>query len=250
LIWKKGQNRADIVLSVSTGVQIGAQGGTKMAKKSATEQMIKVLPRGIREKLATGYDMVQSTLSCEKKWEDFCKSIRDDDSRRNVSHRLNLGLQERPPKLDEVRKRDALQHRAEDYFRPESTTPYLDPTYKTGREHLQVVARRLIASLFYFEELERPQLLGLEQKTVKKTGFLRCRLSSHMKQQFHSLLGSMPQFRISEGDVSRGLPTPKFDDNAFSSQIDFVVSGDSYTIEIYFPTENWRGVWEPISGYS
>ena len=251
LIWNQGTHRADIILSIGSKIQQDSQGHSNNAKNSKTKKMLKRLPGGIRVKLTTGYDMVESTLNCEKEWIDFCHSVRDDPSFSQVLHRLNVGLDGKPPKLDEVVKMDALQSQAEQFFRTPKKV-YNHPHFNTAHEHLRAVVRRLIASLFYFEEASREKSLS-QTKTQRIVGYLRCRLRPELNRHFTRLLEDKPQFSITEeGMMPKDITNLDFDMATFSSKVDIGINGDaeSWIIKIYFPTQSWGSEWEPISGFS
>src|SRR2546421_5588842 len=61
LIWRDNKN-PDIILSVGTGMQVNFSGGAKSARSSKMGLVQKMIPKGVRTKIATGYDMVLSTL--------------------------------------------------------------------------------------------------------------------------------------------------------------------------------------------
>ncbi|KAL8925657.1 MAG: hypothetical protein Q9208_003340 [Pyrenodesmia sp. 3 TL-2023] len=96
----------DILLSIGTGIQVGADGCAKSAGKRHKTAM-RLLPEGIRGKIAVGLDVIQSTVDCNRQWDEFVKSMKWDRDAHRVCHRLNIGLQERPPILDDV---DAILH--------------------------------------------------------------------------------------------------------------------------------------------
>jgi hypothetical protein len=251
LIWKNGNNRADIVLSLGSGVQTNREGDKrKSTKQSKTKYVLRMVPKGLKKKITTSYHMVTSTLDCEREWHEFVASVRDDKSFVRVCHRLNVGLEEKPPKLDDIEMMGTLQYETDYYFSGTAIKRYINREYKTGREHIQAVASRLVASLFYFEEVSLHPQAPLNQKKLRAvSGLLRCRLSRNMEKQFAFLVASKPEFRICErGSTPREISCLGFDMKAFCSTIEFLVSGDAWIIEVSYAHMNWN--WEAISGFS
>lgn len=226
----------------------------------------KAIPAGIRRKVAVGYDMIVSTLDCEKQWSDFVSSKRSDQRSDRHCHRLNLGLDMKPPKLDDVKSMEELESLTREYFSddPKAAPAYLNPIYATGRDHLRAIARRLLAVLFYFEESPpssisspiRPtastQSLNMSHHRV--TGTIWCRLSPAMTQQFESLIRSGLKFRVRQGRHTQAIThvnprPPHFNLQNFSSKVEFLVSPHrgQQVIEVLLSGRN--GVWEAISGY-
>jgi hypothetical protein len=164
----------------------------------------RLIPSGLRTKIATGYDMVQSTLDCGREWKGFTNSIREEGQFIHICHRLNIGLDTTPPKIDNVAKISGLEEHARAYFARHKGS-YFNDKYRNAHDHVVVVARRLVACLFYFEEDPPTDNAGLAGTVNKRTGFLRCRLSPTMKAQFSSLIYSGPVFRVRRGDVIRAI---------------------------------------------
>ena len=230
----------DIILSIGTGIQTDMDGATKSLGKGL-KLAKKLIPKGLKGKIAVGLDMVQSTTDCERQWKEFTFSNRSDISLFRVCHRLNIGLAGRPPDLDDVGSIADLRHKAEEYLDPTSKR-YLNQSYKSAHAHVKVVAQRLIAALFYFEPLALSD--GI------RTGILHCRLSSSMQNQFKRLLNANPSFRachrIERGSWSFCDLRPKFDVENFSSTISFEEGTKEQRIEMQLP--HWPSG-EPISGY-
>lgn len=82
-------------------------------------------------------DHLHTSLDSERTWTEFTSSRRVDGCDRSRYVRLNPELDEHPPKLDEV---DQLQHLG-------SLTRY----HIAGDQSLKVLARRLVATSFYFD---------------------------------------------------------------------------------------------------
>jgi hypothetical protein len=240
------------VLSIGTGVLTKPSGKTKSAEASKSKMLHKMIPSGIRKKITTGYDMVRSTLDCEREWEDFVSSKRHDPSLVGVCHRLNVGLEEKPPKIDDILKMGWLKIETDYYFSSKARQHYFNKDYRIGYDHIQVVARRLVASLFYFERVSASSHSSPPDQNHRRkaSGFLRCRLSPTMETQFASLISSKPEFRTTEGErPPTSIPRFQFDSLTFSSpELELSVSSDSWTIEVRFPSLSRK--WEAISGHS
>lgn len=239
LIWPNDVP-VDILVSIGTGIYTDRDGtikspnlGLRIAKG--------MTPKGLKGKLAVGYDMVQNTMDCNKIWEDFVASHYD---RKHDCHRLNIGLTRPPPKIDAIDQISSLRALAERYLAP-SYPSYIVNEHKSAHEHILAVARRLIAALFYFDR-EGP----LNRET--DTGILRCRLSSGMKIQFKNVLNEKPAFRVRRFIPHHGWEENrlrlKFDTNTFASDrisVDTQLSR-GYVIQMTMP--RWS-IWECISGF-
>jgi hypothetical protein len=212
LLWRD-KSPPDIILSVGSGIQADTEGTTKSVGKRLKVAK-KLIPKGLRGKIAVGLDMIQSTLDCDRQWNEFVSSTKWDRDISSVCHRLDIGLVERPPNLDDVAAIPSLKYEAKKYLHPEETR-YLDKRYASAHEHISAVARRLTAALFYFEE-------DRASTTEKCIGYLHCRLSAGMMSQFENLVNAGPSFRVR----TRGSPLANtiklgFDLKAFSAKITF-----------------------------
>jgi hypothetical protein len=248
LIWREGCSKPDIILSVGAGLRTDIGGATHYKKTSKTKVILKLVPKGIRKKITTGYDMVVSTMDCEKEWEEFTYSMQHDAGFVNVCHRVNVGLLEKPPKLDDINSMHSMQQESDNYLKRSSHHRYNDGRFFNAHAHIRLIARRLLASLFYFEEMtHQPETRQL--RTARKiTGFLRCRLSPSMRQQFRSLSQEKMEFGIYEhGSDTRELSKPEWDMESFCSVVEFLVNSDSWRIQVKFLERS--NAWEPISGY-
>lgn len=260
LIWPKGNNRPDIILSVGTGIQVQASGGMKQAEGSKVNMLRKLLPRGLQKNIATAYDMLLSTLSCEKEWDDFIDAHRHDPKFIKSCHRLNVGLTGKPPKLDDIGSIPLLESEARDYLSSKSpqrqTNTGLDRGYVNAHQHIRTVARRLKSALFYFDEVHTsPEKQDTTSTNLHRiSGYIKCRLSPTMTPQFASLLKSRPVFRVCEReDTFREVSQPKFDLESFSSDlVDLFLSPgcpiDKWRVEVRF--SEYSSIWECISGFS
>lgn len=234
----------DILLSIGTGIQVDVNGSTKSAGKRQKIGM-RLLPKGLRGWVAAGLDVVQSTVDCNRQWDEFVNSKRWDRNTHRVCHRLNIGLTERPPKLDDVEAIMTLKSEATRYLHHKGPgTAYLNKRYRTAHKHIAAVARRLTAALFYFEST--PVDEGGESG-----GVLHCRLSSAMRDNFRRLLNEQPKFRVCQKvRQDRWSCTTfgaQFDERTFAGTVSFRAISEDIVIEMTFP--GWNGCWERISGF-
>ncbi|KAK3941958.1 hypothetical protein QBC46DRAFT_352819 [Diplogelasinospora grovesii] len=246
----------DIIVSIGTGIQVEANGRVKESRSHRLEKVKKLLPGGIRKKVEAGLDMVNATLDCHREWVDF-KGAMQGSLRRN-SHRLDVGLLEKPPPLDAVQNMQSLLNDCQDYFSPPSYSAqappprYMDSRYATARAHIHVVARRLIASLFYLSHVLPGDMKGGRYKS-----HIHCRLTPQSESAI-SLLGLEPQFRMREvgsenNDIINAItyinPQHPFNRDTLSSHVQFEVSEGHYTryIEVQFARRETE--WEPIGGF-
>jgi len=241
-IWKD-EAPPDILLSVGTGIQVGPKG---IAKSASMRQKtgVRLLPRGMRGRIAVGLDVVQSTLDCNRQWDEFVTSMKWDRTTHRVCHRLNIGLEDRPPNLDDISAIATLKEKARMYLKQEQR-PYLNRRYKSAHKHVLAVAQRLTAALFYFE----PTATHEDGMCV---GILHCRLGSAMRDNFRHFLNEAPTFRVRQrvpGDKWWNSELkPRFDELTFSGRIAFKVRSERRVIEMTLP--KWSGSWERISGFS
>ncbi|KAL8904081.1 MAG: hypothetical protein Q9207_003508 [Kuettlingeria erythrocarpa] len=237
----------DILLSIGTGIQVRANGRAKSTSKRQKTAM-RLLPKGIRGRIAVGIDVIQSTVDCNRQWDEFVKSMKWDRNTHRVCHRLNIGLEDRPPNLDDVDAIVHLKQKATRYLRRrdpgQAGVPYVNKRYKTAHRHFVAVARRLTAALFHFE-------MTVISDVGKCSGTLHCRLSPAMRDNFRRLLNESPKFRVcqrirSDRWSSTAL-SPHFDERTFAGGISFQVTSEDIVIEMTF--SKWSGVWERISGF-
>ena len=196
----------DIILSLGTGLETDKE-GRKQTKDKRRRIIKKIVPNGLQEKVAVGINMIQSTLDCNQQWEDFV-SQRSPETK-NVCHRLNIGLQARPPNLDDVDSIQRLSNEAANYLAPAGESfwepgRYMDTDYSFAQAHLHVIARRLLAGLFYFEQ-------NLRQDDGIVHGYLFCRLSPDSADSLKQLVHAGLSFRVQHHDKARGKPSTGID---------------------------------------
>jgi hypothetical protein len=238
LIWKD-KSPPDIILSIGTGILADNAGATKsggMAVKIAKT----FVPKGLKGKIAVGLDMIRSTLDCDKQWDDFTSAFGREVDLMGACHRLNVGLNDRPPNLDDVAAIPYLKYETERYLHPDHKI-YIDKGYRSAHQHIQAIARRLLASLFY---LDRGK-----QSSNKFSGILHCRLSPTMTEQFRRLSQSDLKFRLRQRVKDQGIfvstINTDFDLRTFSSKIEFEIISKVLVIEVQMA--RWP-IWERISG--
>jgi hypothetical protein len=251
-IWPNDKLRPDLVLSLGTGIGIEQHQQHRRQVNANNKKRVKeTVPKGLRKNISTAYDMIASTLNCEKEWDDFLYAHRDDRCFVSNCHRINVALFERPPKLDDVSQMNMLQDKAIDYLEKGRSQinggipPYTNKKYRNAHEHIKVVADRMIATLFYFDDTAR------HNDPPAISGFLRCRLSPSMRKQFASILDSGPEFRVQDRDrrARNFIRQPQFNMNTFSSPVRFLVGEPvtGYWIEIRIRSRN--ADWQPIGGF-
>ena len=255
LLWNDNTVRPDLVLSIGTGVQTGHSATAKSASKSKAGLIQSLIPRGLKKKFATGFDMIVATLDCSNEWKQYVTSKMQDPLFAARCHRLDVGLVDKPPKVDEVKEVGNLEREAQEYL-GEHYYQYMDPLYKNAHEHIKVVARRLLASLFYFIK-KAPQDGGGAHDDTKESGTLQCRLSPTMDVQFASLMASGPVFRVQEvfsgrtvnQDVVYVNRQQPWHHATFSSEICYRInsSAERRVIQVQFPRRSF--VFENISGF-
>lgn len=158
LIWPDlAEANPDLVLSI----------GTSYNQKSPRKSLISPSPANWgmvahwKQLAKIAIDHVQSTLDCEMTWHKFRNGISGDDQVKDRYIRLNLPLEQDPPRLDQVRAMDELQDRTTTYWARES-------------KQIKAVADRLLATAFYFET--GPGLITEnEDQTIHVSGSILCR---------------------------------------------------------------------------
>jgi hypothetical protein len=213
-----------------------------------------MLPRGVRKKVETGIDMVEATLNCHREWVNFHSTLRG--RLRKNSHRLDVGLRSKPPALDDVESMWSLAHEAQTYLyngqnQNFQKLSYLHPDYALARDHIQAVARRLKASLFYLS-----QVLDTHMEGGVYQGTIHCRLTPRSAAA-RALIAQKPRFRLHEIGKSRSeainpieeMSSRWFQDSTLSGPVEIRVSDGEYQrlVEVQFP--NREDHWEPIGGF-
>lgn len=251
-IWSSGAP-PDIVLSLGTGIQIGDDGKITETKDLKYEGFKKVLPQGMKRMVETGLDMVQATMNCQREWVDFKSAFRGRLGRN--CHRFNIGLQNKPPSIDQIDQVDDLSTKSQiyirDYNRYTTQRKYMQPEYARPRDHIITIARRLLASLFYIsDELPKSMPSGPFNTT------LHCRLPPQSEGAYN-ILNSQALFRLKEVNahgeevfhaVKLMLPE-MLDYQTLSGSVELYISEGSHerSVEVQFPRRGKH--WEPIGGF-
>ncbi|KAF5688686.1 calcium-independent phospholipase [Fusarium denticulatum] len=251
-IWP-GSLAPDIILSVGTGMVVDSKSGEMKTKhNSKLEPFKKCIPKGYLMRIEAGLGIIQSSTSCHEAWKEF-KSMSVTDRRlRHNCHRLNVGLKQRV-EMDDVEKMESLVEECEKYLCDGTKMFYYDKTYRTAPEHLQTVARRLLASLFYY--------VGPLERTMKKgkcVGKIFCRLEAGSASA-RELLRDHVRFRlgqVQENGTKAVYPrilhhrdSTGWDLRDLSALMVLRVEEGTCRrwIEVNLP--HWRDEWEPISGF-
>ncbi|KAF4996592.1 hypothetical protein FDECE_12381 [Fusarium decemcellulare] len=243
----------DILVSIGTGIVVDSESGRwKRNSRMTMESLKKLLSSGHRKQVEIGFDMAQSTHDCHKAWFGFRREWIPRGSRlQKNSHRLNVGLLQRVD-LDDVDKMEMLQNDSRNYLDRKATIPYYIKSYNSAFQHIQVVARRLIASLFYFTGTIQDRMEGGDIR-----GTIYCRLVPDTDSAT-SLLQENLSFRLRQDCWTDGTSTispVKYEDEIgpfgedLSAPVAVRVAEGTYQrfIEVNLP--HWRGEWEPISGF-
>ncbi|KAK0628303.1 hypothetical protein B0T17DRAFT_149884 [Bombardia bombarda] len=255
-IWPTSSSEPDIIVSIGTGIHVDKDGRVKNSRNDRLESVKMMLPGGLRKKVETGLDMVEATLDCHREWVDF-KEATQGRLRQN-SHRLDVGLFNKPPPLDAVNKIQELWWDCRNYFSRESydkkpPPPYMDSTYRSAHEHIKTVARRLLASLFYLEHFLTTDMKDMPYKSV-----IHCRLIPQSEGAI-SLLALKPQFRLREVDSNDSeIIKPiqfvnaenNFDEKTLSAAVEFRASSGLFSrfVDVRYQRRQ-NLVWEPIGGF-
>ncbi|KAG9499651.1 hypothetical protein J7337_008110 [Fusarium musae] len=251
-IWP-GSLPPDIILSVGTGMVVDSKSGEMKTKhNSKLEPFKKCIPKGYLMRIEAGLGIIQSSTSCHEAWKEFRSMSVTDRRLRHNCHRLNVGLKQRV-EMDDVEKMNSLIEECEEYLCDGTNMFYFDKAYRTAPEHLQTVARRLLASLFYY--------VGPLERTMKRgkcVGKIFCRLEAGsasakelLRDHVRFRLGQIPENstkavypRILHHRDSKG-----WDATDLSALVVLRVEEGACKrwIEVNLP--HWRDEWEPISGF-
>ncbi|KAF5622001.1 calcium-independent phospholipase A2 [Fusarium sp. NRRL 52700] len=250
-IWP-GSLAPDIILSIGTGMVVDKSGKMKTKHNSKLESLKKIIPKGYLMRIEAGLGIIQSSTSCHEAWKEFRSMSVADRQLRHNCHRLNVGLKQRV-EMDDVEKMDSLVEECEKYLCDGTKMFYYDRTYRTAPEHLQTVARRLLASLFYY--------VGPLERTMKRgrcVGKIFCRLEAGsasakelLRDHVRFRLGQIPE-NGTKAVYSRILhhrDSTGWDPRDLSALMVLKVEEGACRrwIEVNLP--HWRDEWEPISGF-
>lgn len=263
----------DIVVSIGSGIQVDRAGRVRDFRIDSVEKTKKRLAIGVRQSIEIGLDTVGSTLACHRDWISFIKE-KATGRLQNNCHRLDMGLPDKPPPLDAVDVMERLRWDAQRYVSGDATgqpmsakldakpfPPYaLDSRYKTARDHISAIAGRLLASLFYLDDVLAGGMRGGEYESV-----VHCRLPP--SPGAFALLGWEPEFRVREeppegsqliNAMSFVDPEKGFDETTLSARVRYRISEGPYKryVEVWFKHRDkfrdgseGRKIWEPIGGF-
>ncbi|KAI0902824.1 hypothetical protein F4823DRAFT_629883 [Ustulina deusta] len=247
-IWNSGA-APDIVLSLGTGILVREDGKIADTKDTEYETIKKALPRGLKRMIETGLDMVKATMNCQREWVDFKSAFRGQLGRN--CHRLNIGLQTKPPSLDNVDMVESLFNTSQKYIRDHYNRRYMQSEYTRPRDHITVIARRLLASLFYLSDK-----LPSSMPTGPFNTTLHCRLSPQCEGAYN-ILSNQPIFRLKEVNADGEevfhpirLVLPEIlDDQTLAGPVELYISEGNHrrSVEVQFPRRDRH--WEPIGGF-
>jgi len=239
----------DIILSVGAGVQARALQASADPRRAS-----KLLPGGVRGRVNTLKQMFKATLDCEIVYNDFSRFFDGQAELRSRCHRLNIVLPDKPCELDEVDKLEELEDTALDFLSPRCRQAY-DPNFENAYSHIQHVASKLRASLFYFDVTEIQPNDATNPRDWQVDGLLRCRLKRQYHRRLHSLLkgGNLGPLRFrartTTGIVTNwSFPINNWDFGKFSvaASMRIIDRRNSIFVEMKFDKS---GHWEVISGF-
>jgi hypothetical protein len=247
-IWPdKSENSRDIVLSVGTGYQTDFNG--EPSNKVLLSQMMKRLERlGIVDKIATMRLVLHNTTNCQKMWNDYRHSLGPDDSLVSKCHRVNVpyGPGQGLGSLDAVSKMSSMKDEALRFLEQESKSVSLK-IQKDSAKKIELIARQLVASLFYFQV---KVIDSLDDEEDYCRGLIRSRLSSSCTAQMESLIQASPTFRLYEGAggdyTSVKLDSHGWNLGSFSIKAEFRMLKSSAQVRIRMSFDR---DWDDISGF-
>ncbi|KAI0428869.1 hypothetical protein F5Y09DRAFT_332280 [Xylaria sp. FL1042] len=223
---------------------VDSEGQIVDIRDKSLENIIKLLPQKYSKVAKIALDMVQATIDCNWEWVDFKSSVRGQRDRN--CHRVDIGLKdEKPPSIDDVGRTDELWTKSRHYLRePRSyfmpPDPYMQREYRTGMDHLRVIARRLLAALFYLSNV-------LENDMSK--GSFKTNLCCRLLPQSDGALTIMAQRPTFHFHPVRTLLPGILDEQTLLGPIELDISEGEHwrTVEVLFP-RRYRD-WEPIGGF-
>ena len=249
LIWKNSVDLPDIVISLGSGFQVERTGDGRSAPSRASV-LANLMPKGLRKNVSGLLDMVTATLHSDRDWKNYLQL--QDPSFTSRCHRLDVGLSGKPPEIDQLDSMSKLDKEVARFLHSDNPS-YTDPKYRNAHDHVKTIARKLLATLFYFVKNTEDS----NQDEAREFGMLKCRLSPSMDMQFAALIAARPIFRTTETyeDESHSqaiefMNTPdQWDLGSFSASISYWCSprAEKRIIEVLFPTRSEE--WEPIGGF-
>lgn len=167
LVWPDAAEHPDIVLSLGTGVNPNSRSKPLLGAKPSRWGLVseaKALAK-------IAIDHIQSSLNSQQTWETFLTQKNPPANLRDRYIRLNLRLDQDPPRMDDVR---AL-HELRELTRSK---------YTSQRDYVKTVADRLLATCFYFvQDMEIP-VNEHEDDSITISGTIMCRFVNGSDELF------------------------------------------------------------------
>jgi predicted acylesterase/phospholipase RssA len=160
LIWPDvADANPDVVLSIGTSYNRKSPKKSSITSNNSRWGIV----THFRQLAKIAIDHVQSTLNSEQTWQDFVQSMSLTDQVKERFIRLNLPLEQDPPRLDEVSAMIELQNMTSSHW-------------VLRRYEIKSIADRLLATAFYFEK-SADVAIELEDHSFCITGSIVCRFS-------------------------------------------------------------------------
>lgn len=248
-IWPKpSEHICDIVVSIGTGRSTDIDGMPENDPKlSSFLEGLQHLR--LTRKIVMLRSILQSTSNCENTWRAFLGTLGDNEQLLSRCHRISLpfGVGQTVCCQDDWKKIKDTKSEALHLLSHASKNvrPFLQAQLS---EQLNVIARQLIASLFFLT------VQRLEDNPTNHTrtwyGLIRCRLGRLYEKQFQSILCKQPAFRILDMDGPKNELTydPGAWDTTFSVPTIFCCPGESVEVLVEISLDG-RKNWDAISGF-
>ena len=248
-IWpESSEHNRDIIVSIGTGYLTNYDGKhEKDQKLSSFLQGLQNL--GIVRKVVILKSVLQSTLNCQKMWDEFISSIGTDEYLVGKCHRINVpyGVGQSLCCLDDWPKMKDAKAEALKVLRGNSVSV---SSFVQDQlcEQLDVIARQLLASLFY---MTIRSLVSSDNSDAKIChGWIKCRLNRSYENQFYSLQRKDPDFRVIDSFGKKHNLAFELGswDATFSIPVWFQISRESAEVRIEVTLDNGNH-WDSISGF-
>lgn len=248
-IWPKtAEHNRDIVLSIGAGQSTNYDQIPEYDQKLGT--FLQGLQRfGFLRKLIVFKSVLQSAFSCQMMWNNFIDSLGEDDHLLHKCHRINIpyGAGQNLCNLDDWQRMNDAKDEALKVLSGQSTS-VSNLVQDRLSDELDLIARQLVASLFYMsiQTLETNR----HAKATTCSGRIRCRLGRSYQTQYHSLLNRNPAFRVIDnfGHTSHVAIDVRARDATFSFPAQFQVSIESAQVRVEVTLSKGR-LWDTISGF-